>query len=379
MNPFVDSDLRSWRSWTVAVTGINARADNPGPGCSVARCLKENAEFNGRLIGLGYDVLDAGLYNKNWLDDGYLIPYPAAGDAVLLERIEDICQAERIDAIIPCLDSELTSFIRIKPELERLGIRLLIPGRDRLLAREKSALFDLCQSIGVKTPETRLVSDQRFFDECKELDWPYPFMLKGNFYDAYAVHSPEEARAVFDRLISSWGYPTLAQKIIKGDEYNLTAIGDGRGAMLGEVMMRKRALTDKGKAWAGVTINDPELKNLAASIVEKLCWQGPFELETMRDQSGKLNVIEFNPRFPSWIYTSKGVGRNLPVLLLRLMDDPNFLPTFPSYRSGVLFIRYAEELLVEMADFESVFVRGSTDSQKTISQKSDLQKSVSMN
>ena len=38
---------------TVAVTGMNARADNPGPGLAIARCLKESNTPT-RVIGLGY-------------------------------------------------------------------------------------------------------------------------------------------------------------------------------------------------------------------------------------------------------------------------------------------------------------------------------------
>ncbi len=93
-----------WRNWNVAITGINARADNPGPGCAVARSIKESRRFRGRLIGLGYDVLDAGLYNREIFESGYLIPYPASGEQALLERIQEVHAVEPIDAIIPSLD-----------------------------------------------------------------------------------------------------------------------------------------------------------------------------------------------------------------------------------------------------------------------------------
>ena len=34
------ADLQHWTRWTIAVTGMNAKPDNPGPGCAVARCLR---------------------------------------------------------------------------------------------------------------------------------------------------------------------------------------------------------------------------------------------------------------------------------------------------------------------------------------------------
>jgi hypothetical protein len=45
---------------TVAVTGMNA-TDNPAQGVAVARSLRAEPQFAGRVIGLGYDPLDPGL------------------------------------------------------------------------------------------------------------------------------------------------------------------------------------------------------------------------------------------------------------------------------------------------------------------------------
>ena len=47
-----------WSQWNLAVTGINASPENPGPGCAVARCLTEARGFRGRVLGLGYETLD---------------------------------------------------------------------------------------------------------------------------------------------------------------------------------------------------------------------------------------------------------------------------------------------------------------------------------
>ncbi len=48
---------------TVAITGMNA-GDNPAPGVGVARALRLDPNFAGRVIGLGYDALEAGFYTR---------------------------------------------------------------------------------------------------------------------------------------------------------------------------------------------------------------------------------------------------------------------------------------------------------------------------
>jgi len=347
----------SWKRWNVAITGINSRVESPGPGCAVARCLKECTKFGGRVIGLGYDVLDAGLYARDLCDAGYLIPYPSTGQSALLERLLDIHAQEQIDAIIPCLDAELPTLIGLRNDLARLGIRMLLPSRDQFSLRAKDHLGPFCQSAGVLAPECKTVTDPAFFDNCEHDGWQYPLMIKGLFYDASQANSSTEARAIFFRLVNSWGYPVLVQKVIKGDEFNVTGIGDGKGNLLGTVMMRKKALTEKGKAWSGVTVMDDQIGQVAERLVSALSWRGPLEVEVMKSEDGKIYLIEINPRFPAWIYLSHAVGRNLPVTLLKVLNgESEFELAAP--RSGTFFIRYAQELILELPQFEAMLVGG---------------------
>ena len=78
------------------------------------------------------------------------------------------------------------------------------------------------------------------------------------------------------------------------------------------VAMKKLAVTDKGKGWAGVTITDPELGLLTERFVEATHWRGPCELEFIRAADGSHHLIEINPRFPAWVYLAASAGMNLP-------------------------------------------------------------------
>jgi len=342
--------------WNVAITGMNARPENPGPGFAVARCLRSARDFGGRLVGLGYDVLDAGLYHQH-CDTSYLLPYPAAGPEALLERLMEIHKQEHLDAVIPCLDAELPCFIAIEQQLKERGIHTFLPSSRQLQARNKDRLPDLCKQLGVNTPETRTVTDPGFFRRCHLEGWNYPLVVKGAFYDAVVAYSPEQAEAAYYKLAAQWGYPVLLQKFHEGQEINLSGLGTGQG-LVGTVMMRKRAVTDKGKAWAGVTVVDEQLERMAATLVEGLGWRGPLEVEVLRGHDGVLYLIEINPRFPAWIFLSQGVDRNLPRALLDLMRG-ELPPEFPPLRPGVMFLRYAEELVIDLKSFENMMMCGS--------------------
>jgi carbamoyl-phosphate synthase large subunit len=342
---------------SIGVTGMNARPDNPGPGLAVARCLREAEGFDGRIVGLGYEALDPGVHLPRYCDCGYLLPYPSSGDAAFMERIELIRERERIDALIPCLDAELPSVTRLAAELGRMGIATLVPSPDQLELRNKDRLEELAGHAGIECPETKPVTEAGFFYNCNRQGWDYPLVVKGIFYDAEVVKSAEQGANAFTRIAAQWGLPVLVQRFLRGEEVNLTAVGDGEGRLLGAVMMKKLALTDKGKAWAGVSIADDTLYQASAALVSATRWRGPLEVEVMREPDGTYQLIEINPRFPAWVYLTAGSGRNLLELLLQLLSgrppaDKGHAP------AGVIYIRYAEDAIIPLAGYESVVMNG---------------------
>lgn len=341
----------------IAVTGMNARPDNPGPGVAVARCLREAANFSGRVVGLGYEALDPGLHLDRYADAGYLLPYPSSGDDAFLERLALIHGRERLDALIPCLDAELPIVTRLAAELEAMGIATFMPTPAQLELRNKDRLDELASHAGIDAPRTKAIADAGFFYNCGEQGWHYPFVVKGIFYDAAIVHNPSEAESAFRRIASQWGYPVLVQAFLRGEEVNLTAVGDGEGRLLSPVMMKKLALTDKGKAWAGISIVDDRLLEASRRLVAATSWRGPLEVEVMRADDGSYQLIEINPRFPAWIYLSAGTGRNLLEVLLRCMRGEAVDDTAPA-EAGRIYLRHAEDSIVSLSQYESVVVNG---------------------
>jgi carbamoyl-phosphate synthase large subunit len=342
---------------TVAITGMNARPDNPGPGLAVARCLREAPDFKGRIIGLSYDALDPGLYLPEYCDAVYLLPYPSSGDDALLDQLRIIQQKEHIEVLIPCLDAELPGMVRLLPALEEMGFTTFLPNPEQLRLRNKDRLPELAEMAGIYCPEIKPITQAGFFYHCQDEGWSYPLVVKGLFYGAKIVHSADAGADAFREIAAQWGFPVLVQRFIKGEEYNLTAVGDGEGNLLGPVMMKKMAVTDKGKAWSGISIDDQALLDASTSLAKAIRWRGPLEVEVMRDPQGHYQLIEINPRFPAWIYLSVGVGRNLPFTLLQLAlgKSPK---KFTKTKSGILFIRYAVETIVPIADFEAIVMQG---------------------
>ncbi len=340
----------------IALTGLNA-TDNPGPGVPVARSLKEAPSLNSDVIGFIYDTLEPGVYMENIASKSYLIPYPSSGLDNLFQRIEAIHSKEKLDFIIPNLDSELPGFIRLEPRLNELGIKMFLPTTEQFNMRAKDKLFNFCSAHNIKVPKNVLINSlQDLYSSQKEFQ--YPVVVKGIFYDAYIANNFEEVQSAFDKMSHKWGLPIIIQEHIKGNEYNVVALGDGTGRTVGAVPMRKTYITDKGKGWAGISIDDKNLMQISHKVIEAMKWRSGCELEFIKSATtNEFYLLEINPRFPAWVYLATAAGQNLPGALIKLALKEN-VETFKSYKVGTMFIRSSWDLITDINVFEKFTVNG---------------------
>jgi len=340
----------------IAITGLNA-TDNPGPGVPVIRSILHSEEFKGEIIGLIYDSLEPGIYMKDIADKCYLIPYPSSGLDSLFSRIVHIHEKEQIDLIIPTLDSELFGFIKIKDKLEAIGIKTFVPTFDQLNFRAKDKLFDFCSQHNIKVPKNILINSMQDMYTIPQ-NFSYPVVVKGIFYDAYIVNNFEEAMTAFHKMRAKWGYPIIVQEFVKGTEFNVVALGDGTGNTVGAVSMRKLYITDKGKGWAGITIDDPNLLEISYKLIKELKWKSGMELEYMKSaDSGEYYLLEINPRFPAWVYLAPEAGQNLPYALVKLAFNQH-VENFKNFKTGIIFVRSSWDLITDISKFEEIAVKG---------------------
>lgn len=342
------------RAVTVAVTGLNA-TDNPAPGVGVIRAIRAHPEFCGRIVGLGYDGLEPGIYCAE-VDSAFLLPAPSQGLAAFEERLRQVHERTRFDVIIPNLDAELPSFIALEPKLQAMGVGCYLPSAELLDRRSKVHLQKLCAVASIATPKTKVITPAEDLDSL-DRELRFPCWIKGAYYGAALARDLREANLHYHHMLDGWGPPVIAQAHVEGPEIDVIAVGDGQGGMIGALPMRKRVLSDKGKAWAGTVIRDPAILELARRYFSTTCWRGPCELELVRAADGALHLIEVNPRFPAWCYLAAGAGMNLPYAVTELALGRSVRP-MTEYEAGMMFVRIAVDQLVPLARFESISTRG---------------------
>lgn len=336
---------------TVALTGLN-NIDNPGPGIPVIRGILESKNFDVRIIGLAYENLEPGIYMHDLVKKSYQIPYPTAGSDILLKRLEYINEKEKIDVLIPNFDAELYTFMKSADKLEKMGIKTFLPTLAQFEERQKAVLPQFGKKYKVKVPDSKAVFSEKELHSVTG-EFSFPLLIKGKYYDAQIVHTPEQAKMYYYKISGKWGLPIIIQEFVEGTEVNVVALGDGQGNTIGAVPMKKQYITDKGKAWAGISTDDRELLSLTRRLIKKTKWRGGMELELIKTEENEYYLIEINPRLPAWVYLAVGAGQNLPEALVKLALGMETEP-FKKYKAGKLFIRYSYELICDISEFEKL-------------------------
>jgi carbamoyl-phosphate synthase large subunit len=352
-------DPRSDGEITVAISGMSV-AGTLAPGMPVLRALRSEPQFRGRLVGFSYDPLDPPNYDGELLSHSFLFPFPMYGPQRLLARLTEIHARVPLTAIIPTLDSELANYIQIEPELRALGIATVLPSAEAFNLRAKTELPGIAERTGLRVPHS-VAADSLAEALRLSQDFTYPFVVKGNLHGATVVQVGAQLAPAVEEHASRWGYPVVLQEYVRGVEYDVAALGDGVGELLGAVPMKKLQLDDRGKAWGAITVDDPELVAAARSVVKGLRWAGPLELELMRKEgTGEPYLIELNPRFPAWIHLAAAAGQNLPWSLLRMVLGERVEP-LTRYQANVMQLRRCIDVTCSLGVYEQLVTSGEVD------------------
>jgi carbamoyl-phosphate synthase large subunit len=336
----------------VAVTGLS-RGESPQPGAGIISGIRA-AYPHAFIVGLAQDAMESGIYVEGGPDAVFTMPSPTAGAEAFLKRLDEARAAAPFDVFIPTLDSELALIVHLEDQLHQRGLKTCLPGKTAFKRRMKDHLPNLAKTAGVATPETRTVfSSTQAFSEA--VDMGLPLMVKGACHNTRKVSTPTQLAGAVTSLLAQWGAPVLLQKAISGAEFDALGIGDGAGGIVGLCCVRKTLVSSKGQGLGGVTVRDPALRELCEKLIRELKWRGPFGMEVIKDEeSGKLCLIEINPRFPAWVEFPSRFGLNYADALARFAVTGSAPPPMGEPEPGWFYLRHQVEVVGRMEQLASL-------------------------
>ncbi|HET7743249.1 MAG TPA: ATP-grasp domain-containing protein [Gaiellaceae bacterium] len=337
------------RPITVLVSACGA----PGT-AALVRALRANGERDLRVVGTDMSERAVG----RLLCDGFHL-VPPGGDDGFVDAIQDVCEREEVDVVLPQSSYDLEGLAARREALADVAV--LVSGPETIrLSNDKAACYAELHRLGVPAPQfVRVQGAKGVEDAALELGYPEtpvcfkPVISSGS--RGYRVLDATIDRAhqllnerpgsvsmrleeALELLPAEGGPELLVMELATGGERTIDGIGDGSRVVLGHPKTRESMRA--GLAMYFVTLEDPALMELADRVVSGLGIEHFFNIQLVGDL-----VIEVNPRISTIVYQE---DLNLPYLgvkrALGEIDDDELGELAARVRPGRTALRFFDQV-----------------------------------
>ena len=325
------------------------------PGCpALIRALRENGEREIRLVGTDMSELAIG---RHFCDAFHVVP--GGSQAGFIDALVEICERERIDAVLPQSSYELLALAEGK---DRFGETTVLVANQEAVRRsnDKAETYALLDTIGVRGPAWRRVAAAaEVAAAAQELGYPdedvafKPLMSSGSRGFRVISSTADRRRQLFENrpgvaealrleelveLLGDDETEALVMELARGPERTIDGIARNGRIVLGHPKTREEMRA--GLAMYFQTLDDPALVQVAAKIAAELELDHFFNIQLVGDA-----VIEINPRISTIIYQD---DLNLPYLGLKHalgeLSDEELASHANRVRPGRKALRYFDQV-----------------------------------
>ena len=232
-------------------------------------------------------------------------------DEDYIPQLITICIKDKIDLLIPTIDTDLLLLSENKEKFEAIGTRVMISAPDRIrICRDKNNTSQFFIDCGLQAP--------RPVNDWKNYKLGYPAFIKpkdgSSSINAFKVENKDELE-VYAEQIEDY----IIQPFVDGKEYTIDIFCDWDGNPI-SIVPRERLQVRAGE----VLKTRIELDQTMIEESKKLCSAfkpcGPMTVQLIRDENGVDWFIEINPRFGGGAPLSMKAGARSAEAILKMID-----------------------------------------------------------
>ena len=321
----------------VLVTGAGALL-----GQGIIRALKSSA-LRPSIVGVDPNPLSAGLF---WCDSRRLAPLATAPS--YLDRLGDILQQERPDAVLIGTDVELPILSEHRDELERTYSTLVLVSEPRVvgIANDKYRTCQFLRSAGFDYPRSCLPGEEAALIS----EVGFPLVVKPRIgARSLGVSIVRNVGELERALVKPSGLVIQEYAGPDDQEYTASALVFG-GESRASIVMR-RDLRD-GNTYRAYVQAYPELNAIVRRMGAALNPFGPANFQFRIDRAGRVKVFEINARFSGTTPLRALAGFNEVEMCLRrlLLGEPIAEPRVEE----LVLLRHWSETVLRPQDLASV-------------------------
>jgi carbamoyl-phosphate synthase large subunit len=293
----------------------------PGAGALI-RALRENGEREVVVVGTDIQAESSGRF----LCDAFHL-VPTGDDPEFAATLADVAEREAVDLVFPQSSAEVAALAAGR---DLFAAPVLVASPEAIAAcTDKYATADLCASLGVRAPVTRLVrSAADFRAAAADLGYPgrdvcmKPPGAKGSRGFRVLSATVDRRRQLLearpgplplsvDEAVEAVGEedfpPLLVMELATGPEHTVDGICQQGRLVLGHAKTRERIRA--GLAMYFATVDRPDLVEAARTVIGALGLDWFVNVQFVGDR-----LLEINPRISTIVYQE---DLNLPWLGVR--------------------------------------------------------------
>ena len=259
-------------------------------------------------------------------------------DPSYIDELIEICLNDKIDLIIPTIDTDLLILSQNKAKIEAVGTRVLITNIDKIqICRDKNNTSQFFVNCGLKAPMP--VNDYRLYKG------GFPAFIKpkdgSSSINAFKVDKAEEL-PVYAEQIDDY----IVQPFIDGTEYTIDIFCDFGGNPI-YIVPRERMQVRAGEVLKTKICLDEKMIQESKAIINKFKPCGPMTVQLIRDKlTGDDYYIEINPRYGGGAPLSMKAGARSAESVLRLLFGDDLQYTEDGISDGAVYSRFDHSVCI---------------------------------
>lgn len=263
-------------------------------------------------------------------------------DANYIPELLKICENDKIDMLIPTIDTDLLVLSKHKSEFEAIGTKVLISAPDKILiCRDKNNTGAFFESCGCKAPKT--------YNNYLEYNDSFPCFIKpkdgSSSINAFKVESRDDL-AVYANQVEDY----IIQPFVSGREYTIDIFGDYDGNPV-YVTPRERLQVRAGEVLKTQICNDAKMTEEALRIVEAFKPCGAMTVQLIRDaQTGDDYFIEINPRFGGGSPLSMKAGAKSAEAVIKILLGEKLEYVKDAATDNAVYSRFDQSVCIDYGD-----------------------------
>lgn len=325
-------------------------ADNPsvlltcaGQRADIVRAFRDalgRRGEGGRVVVSDLDPLSPSLFSAD-----LVVELPAVDDPGYGQAVAAVVAREGIGAVLPLTDLDPVVLAGAAPLVAEAGGRVFLPSPEVAAAcQDKWLCHEALEAAGLPSPPTWPV------DGTDRDTLPYPMMIKPRIgFAGRWIHRCDDPGEL-DFFLARTPVASVLQQALPGEEFSIDCLAslDGRAI---SAIPRAMYQSKGGEQIKGETLDDPQLVELGAAVIEGLGLVGPCTIQCFRDGGRILGVTDINTRFGGGFPLPLAAGGDYPFLILAMAAGEDVAPRLGTHRVGVVMTRFlSEHILVRDGD-----------------------------